>query len=112
MAVWYLLPGFSLSSYGPADLIFVREQALTQLAGALLEALFAAPGNVPDSFRDLFSSLQADVLQRFPEMKERVVGGFFFLRFICPALVSPEQWGLLDGTYEPAAHFPWQPVFS
>ncbi|ELR22855.1 GTPaseactivator protein for Ras-like GTPase [Acanthamoeba castellanii str. Neff] len=71
--------------------------ALAHLAGALLNALFSAPGHVPEGFRDLFASVRAEVLQRFPEMEDKVVGGFFFLRFICPALVAPEQWGLVAG---------------
>ncbi len=28
--------------------------------------------------------------KRFPEHHLRVVGGFYFLRFLCPALVCPE----------------------
>ena len=37
---------------------------------------------------------QQEVAQKFPEMKQKVIGGFFFLRFVCPALVSPVRFGL------------------
>jgi neurofibromin 1 len=73
-----------------------------------LNALFSAPGHVPEGFRDLFASVRAEVLQRFPEMEDKVVGGFFFLRFICPALVAPEQWGLVAGT--PTLPLPTPPL--
>ena len=38
------------------------------------------------------------VKERFPEMEYEIVGGFFFLRFLCPAIVAPESYGILIGT--------------
>ena len=38
---------------------------------------------------------QQEVVKKFPEMKQKVIGGFVFLRFICPALVSPVRFGLV-----------------
>ena len=29
-------------------------------------------------------------MKRFPESKHACVGGFIFLRFFCPAILSPE----------------------
>ena len=42
--------------------------------------------------------LHKEVIQKFPESKYSVLSGFFFLRFICPAIVSPERYGLIDGS--------------
>jgi hypothetical protein len=42
--------------------------------------------------------LHKEVVQKFPESKYSVLSGFFFLRFICPAIVSPERYGLIDGS--------------
>ncbi|KAJ3149812.1 Ras GTPase activating protein ira2 [Geranomyces variabilis] len=33
---------------------------------------------------------------RFPDARVTAVGGFLFLRFICPAIVSPETHGIID----------------
>lgn len=32
--------------------------------------------------------------QVFPNMTHAVVGGFVFLRFLCPAIISPHKFGL------------------
>jgi len=69
---------------------------LMKLAHSLVDAIFSTPNSLPTALRDLFAYLQVEVMKRFPEMKDRVVGGFFFLRFVCPALLSPEQWGIVD----------------
>lgn len=44
--------------------------------------------------------LQSAVAEKFPKSIEAVVGGYFFLRFICPALVSPDIYGVLPGAYD------------
>jgi hypothetical protein len=38
----------------------------------------------------LCAHLQDEVKDKFPQSKHSIVGGFLFLRFICPVLVSPE----------------------
>lgn len=39
------------------------------------------------------------VTQKFPEMGAQSVGGYFFLRFICPAIsAKPQSYGMLDPT--------------
>lgn len=37
---------------------------------------------------------RARVDQVFPNMTHAVVGGFVFLRFLCPAIISPHKFGL------------------
>lgn len=39
---------------------------------------------------------------KFPDLKYTAVGSFIFLRFICPAITSPAQYGILEGTVLPA----------
>lgn len=49
----------------------------------------------PKSLRVLCSLLQKEVSKKFPQSRLSSVGGFFFLRFICPAIVTPETFGIV-----------------
>ena len=48
------------------------------------------------SMRALFQFSQQKVAEKFPNLAQQIIGGFFFLRFVCPALVTPERFGLND----------------
>jgi hypothetical protein len=41
--------------------------------------------------------LKTSTLARFPGHEQFAVGGFLFLRFICPAIVAPEGFGIVTG---------------
>jgi hypothetical protein len=52
------------------------------------------------SFRWLFHRARGEVSKKFPELAtSTVVGGFLFLRFFCPAIVTPEAFGLLESMF-------------
>jgi hypothetical protein len=42
--------------------------------------------------------LYTKVKQYFPDSALKLVGGFLFLRFFCPAILAPHNFGLVDGT--------------
>lgn len=48
-------------------------------------------------FRQLFGHIKRCVDERFPEAVNTTIGGFIFLRFFCPAVSSPEAYGIVDG---------------
>lgn len=50
----------------------------------------------PSSFREICGTILYNVEKKFPEGKEIALSGFLLLRFICPALVSPQSEGLTD----------------
>jgi hypothetical protein len=35
----------------------------------------------------------------FPNMTHAVVGGFVFLRFLCPAIVAPHKYGIVQSWF-------------
>lgn len=51
---------------------------------------------IPWEIREVCKTIQTTVESRYPEAKESAISAFYFLRFICPALVSPEEEGLLE----------------
>ena len=47
-------------------------------------------------FRELFSIIATEAPKKFDRnAANKGVGGFFFLRYICPAITSPHVYGLL-----------------
>jgi neurofibromin 1 len=62
----------------------------------VFNALQKTQSIIPRSFRTICNTISRAVENKFPESKESAVGSFFFLRFLSPALVSPEQEGLLE----------------
>lgn len=43
--------------------------------------------------------MHAEVHKKFPDSEHLVLSGFFFLRFLSPAIVSPYAYGIVDGTH-------------
>lgn len=62
----------------------------------LIESLDRTEKLFPTSFREICVTILHSVEKKFPEAKEIALSGFFLLRFICPALVAPENEGLVD----------------
>jgi len=73
---------------------------LKELSKAVLDKILASYDAVPLSFRKLCVHLKQEAQTKFPEEYPRTtfasVGGFIFLRFICPATVVPHKYGLLE----------------
>jgi neurofibromin 1 len=45
-------------------------------------------------FVEVSAILSEETAKRFPDSRLTSIGGFFFLRFFCPAIVSPESFEL------------------
>lgn len=73
------------------------ERCITELTQSLENNM----DRMPCVFREVCSTIQTTVSKKFPEAKESAVSAFFFLRYICPALVSPDTEGLLDKPPQP-----------
>ncbi|KDQ15349.1 hypothetical protein BOTBODRAFT_54648 [Botryobasidium botryosum FD-172 SS1] len=61
------------------------------IAKAFLEVICTSVGIVPPVFREICNHIALSVHAMWPESKFSSVGGFMFLRFINPAIVSPES---------------------
>jgi len=52
----------------------------------------------PHHFRNIFDFIKIKIDSKFNDQlaRHRAVGGFIFLRFFCPALISPKNYDLID----------------
>ncbi|KNC47772.1 uncharacterized protein AMSG_03999 [Thecamonas trahens ATCC 50062] len=70
------------------DLVF-------QAACYVVDWIVAQVDATPIKFMDLCYQMRRIVVGKFPSAELTPVVGFFFLRFVCPAIVSPHEYGLL-----------------
>jgi hypothetical protein len=77
------------------------DQNVYQLALAcqkIFSVIIRSVDKVPLEFRQIFVSVRDSVREQFGEASDshyKALGGFFFLRFICPAITAPHYYGLL-----------------
>ncbi|WWD06786.1 hypothetical protein V865_004881 [Kwoniella europaea PYCC6329] len=64
---------------------------LRLMCQALLDLICSSTPRVPLMFRALCHHIWELVDDRFPDSRHSAVGSFIFLRFFCPAIVSPES---------------------
>jgi len=72
-----------------------QSYALSQRARQLVLCIINSTQYLPPDLRAFAVKLSTRVTQRFPEAEHIAIGGTFFLRFICPAIIAPHSYGLL-----------------
>ncbi|KAI9020828.1 hypothetical protein CLU79DRAFT_835831, partial [Phycomyces nitens] len=85
------------SKVGPGEDVYRNRENVISVTQLFLNAICASSNEAPPSFRELCHHILVSVRERFPEAKNTAVGAFIFLRFFCPAIVSPEGEGLIKG---------------
>ncbi|KAF8943228.1 Ras GTPase activating protein ira2 [Haplosporangium gracile] len=85
---------------GPEEDDNVNSENLKHMAQVFLDTITDSASKVPNSFKEVCWYLSQAVGERFPDAKFTAVGGFIFLRFLCPAIVAPESDGLLHAPIE------------
>lgn len=80
------------------ETVEVNTQKLTDTCNIFIRAIFDSLPNCPIPFREMAQHLQAEVIKRFPDNRHTSVGGFIFLRFFCPVILSPDANGLVDSS--------------
>ncbi|XP_061584998.1 ras GTPase-activating protein 1-like isoform X2 [Cololabis saira] len=72
---------------------------LLNILSELVEKIFLAAEILPPTLRYIYGCLQKSVLLKWPTnttMRTRVVSGFVFLRLICPAILNPRMFNIID----------------
>eukprot|EP01100_Stratorugosa_tubuloviscum_P000181 TRINITY_DN1038_c1_g1_i1.p1 TRINITY_DN1038_c1_g1~~TRINITY_DN1038_c1_g1_i1.p1 ORF type:complete len:534 (+),score=237.73 TRINITY_DN1038_c1_g1_i1:74-1675(+) len=77
------------------DIIEENRRNLLEASVLFFNGIRRSISNCPILFRRICYELQQAVVLKFPESRHSVVGGFFFLRFLCPAIISPEGFGVI-----------------
>jgi len=60
-----------------------------------VDAIVNSLKKVPVALNYVSAALVEGVEFKFPEAVRVVIAGFFFLRFLCPAIVSPEGYDII-----------------
>eukprot|EP01102_Stenamoeba_stenopodia_P022840 TRINITY_DN9663_c0_g1_i2.p1 TRINITY_DN9663_c0_g1~~TRINITY_DN9663_c0_g1_i2.p1 ORF type:complete len:752 (+),score=196.71 TRINITY_DN9663_c0_g1_i2:1035-3290(+) len=89
------LDTFELNTGTPAKLEENRKFILEQ-TNKFFDAIINSVDECPTALRGILGILQEEVLEKFPASRYISVGGFYFLRFACPAIVSPEGFGVIS----------------
>ena len=78
--------------------IRLNQYELLTRASKILKAIFASLPNMRPEFRKLCARVKQEVGAKFPDNNAdyKAVGGFIFLRFICPSIMAPHVYGLLQ----------------
>uniref|UniRef100_A0A182VZT1 Ras GTPase-activating protein 1 n=1 Tax=Anopheles minimus TaxID=112268 RepID=A0A182VZT1_9DIPT len=76
---------------------------LLMILDQVTQSIFTSPDACPRTVRYICNCLQKSVVAKWPSPNERlvrtrVVSGFIFLRLLCPALLNPRQFGLVNET--------------
>lgn len=79
---------------------------LMEIATTFLETIIAGLEETPYGIRWICKQIRSLSKRKYPDAQDQtictLIGGFFFLRFINPAIVTPRSYMLIDGT--PADH--------
>jgi hypothetical protein len=82
--------------WNEADIVADNIEQLKHWTTRLLTKVAASLGDVPPALKWLASALRLGVQRKFPASGGVSVAGFYFLRFVCPALVAPVARGVTD----------------
>ncbi|KAI9877313.1 MAG: glyceraldehyde-3-phosphate dehydrogenase 1 [Pleopsidium flavum] len=87
-------------------IIAPRLTMLAEIANSFLSTIIDGLDETPYGIRWICKQIRSLSKRKYPEAQDQtictLIGGFFFLRFINPAIVTPRSYMLIDGT--PADH--------
>ena len=85
---------------GVKRIIAPRVAMLTEIANSFLDTIIDGLDEVPYGIRWICKQIRSLTRRKYPEAQEQtictLIGGFFFLRFINPAIVTPRSYMLIE----------------
>ena len=73
---------------------------LMNVSNCFLEDILNTLPHCPKQFRVISNFLSDCVQKKFPGHEHTVVAGFMFLRFLCPAIVAPDGFGVVGSNIQ------------
>ncbi|GAA5955487.1 hypothetical protein JCM10213_001752, partial [Rhodosporidiobolus nylandii] len=90
------------------DIIAPRLTMLMEIANSFLLTIMESIESVPYGIRWICKQIRSLTKRKYPEATDyaicSLIGGFFFLRFINPAIVTPQAYMLIDSLPASAKH--------
>lgn len=84
----------------------VGHDQLWLVAQTLFSGLVTHKSGVPSEVRLILRHVQSEVQGKFSDQAaHKAMGGFLFLRLLCPSLMAPQVYGLLKGLFLPDIKF-------
>jgi len=82
------------------EMIEPRIQMLHEIANSFLDTIVRGLDEIPYGIRWICKQIRSLSRRKYPEAQDHtictLIGGFFFLRFINPAIISPISYMLID----------------
>jgi len=79
------------SKLPPGQTVEANLQALRNTTIKFLESILTKGDNIPNEIRRIGRFLKEEVEKKYPGAGNIALAGFFFLRFICPAILNPKD---------------------
>lgn len=88
------------------NMIRPRLKTLIDIANSFLSTIMNSLNQVPYGIRWICKQIRSLTKRKYPDATDHaissLIGGFFFLRFVNPAIVTPQAYMLVDGV--PSTH--------
>ncbi|KAI8063685.1 Rho GTPase activation protein [Gilbertella persicaria] len=89
------------------NMIRPRLAKLMEIANSFLSTIISSLDQVPYGIRWICKQIRSLTKRKYPDASDNaissLIGGFFFLRFVNPAIVTPQAYMLVDGIPGPHA---------
>jgi len=91
------------SKISPTDDLAKNREKLQSTCSKMLRTILDSVDDTPLEFRAICTHLQRSVTAKFAGSGQVCIGGFMFLRYFCPAMVTPSTIGITKAPPNPAA---------
>lgn len=87
----------------------INSLELWLVAQKLFKCIIESEKIMPTQIKQVLRHVDSEVGQRFDSQTQfRALGGFYFLRMVCPAMMAPQVYGLIESPPHPVSHHTYE----